>query len=102
MSSLSPLPNLPIVVIGAGVSGLVTAQHLKKAGYRVVVVEASPIPGGRMINSSLVPTLEANGCYAGSFRGIDVKTHEPVDLGAELIHGDGTELYRFIASNVTS
>jgi monoamine oxidase len=38
----------PIVVIGAGLAGLVAAQRLRDAGRRVVVLEASDRAGGRV------------------------------------------------------
>ena len=35
-----------VAVIGAGVSGLTSARHLKAAGLEVVVYERSPVSGG--------------------------------------------------------
>jgi protoporphyrinogen/coproporphyrinogen III oxidase len=37
-----------VVVVGAGIAGLTAGYDLKKAGYRVTVLEAKDIPGGRM------------------------------------------------------
>jgi oxygen-dependent protoporphyrinogen oxidase len=37
---------VPIVVVGAGISGLTCAYSLQKAGYNVLVLEGSPRPGG--------------------------------------------------------
>ncbi|MDE2373744.1 MAG: FAD-dependent oxidoreductase, partial [Hyphomicrobiales bacterium] len=37
-----------VVVVGAGIAGLTAAYDLKKAGFRVTVLEAKDIPGGRM------------------------------------------------------
>ena len=42
-----PVPRR-VVVIGAGVAGLTAGYELQKAGYRVTVLEAKDIPGGRM------------------------------------------------------
>ncbi len=58
----------PIVVIGAGLSGLSAARDLARAGKRVVVLEARERIGGRIWTSRQWPTL-------------------PVDLGASWIHG---------------
>lgn len=38
-----------IIITGAGISGLTTAYWLKKAGYKVVILEAKDEPGGAMI-----------------------------------------------------
>ncbi len=37
----------PVVIIGAGLSGLSTACHLSQQGYDVTVLEATDAPGGR-------------------------------------------------------
>jgi len=37
-----------ILVVGAGLSGLVTAHRLREAGKRVIVIEARAVPGGRV------------------------------------------------------
>lgn len=37
-----------IIVMGAGLSGLHSAQLLSEAGYEVLVLEANPRPGGRL------------------------------------------------------
>ena len=40
--------NIDVVVVGAGVSGLVAAAELKRRGYAVVALEASDAVGGRV------------------------------------------------------
>lgn len=55
-----------VVVIGAGLSGLVAAREIARAGHSVAVVEARDRVGGRMLDRSI----------AGG---------EVVDLGAEFI-----------------
>jgi oxygen-dependent protoporphyrinogen oxidase len=39
-------PHYPAVVVGGGISGLVCAYALRRAGVNAVLVEASPRPGG--------------------------------------------------------
>ena len=43
-----PGSGLPIVVIGAGIGGLVAALDLAVAGREVIVCEAAPTPGGKL------------------------------------------------------
>lgn len=58
----------PILIIGAGAAGLLAARELLRAGKQVVVLEALPLPGGRMQTMT-----------AASF---DV----PLETGAEFVH----------------
>jgi monoamine oxidase len=62
-----------ILVLGAGVAGLVAARALAQQGARVAVVEARDRIGGR-IWTRYVPSPDG----AGSI---------PVELGAEFVHG---------------
>ena len=39
--------NTKVVILGAGIAGLVAAYELRKAGYEVTVLEARDRPGGR-------------------------------------------------------
>lgn len=53
-----------VAVIGAGVAGLVCAQQLHQAGYKVVVVEKSRGLGGRVATRRLYDTCADHGaCY---------------------------------------
>lgn len=45
--------SLPIVIIGAGLSGLYTSWLLNKAGLRAVLVEARPRLGGRILSHAV-------------------------------------------------
>ena len=67
-----------VVVIGAGMAGLVCARALLERGLRVLVVEARERVGGRI-------------------RTVRVGDGEPVELGAEFVHGRPAELLALIA-----
>src|SRR5919201_1294251 len=65
--------RIDVVVIGAGAAGLAAARDLSQAGLRLVVVEARPRIGGRIL------TLH------------DPRAPLPIELGAEFIHGEAPE-----------
>ncbi len=62
-------PQYDVIIVGAGVAGLAAAEHLGKAGLRVLVLEARARVGGR-IWSLPGPTRET-----------------AIELGAEFVHG---------------
>lgn len=37
-----------VAIVGAGISGLVCAYHLQRAGFKVTVLDTSSVPGGKM------------------------------------------------------
>jgi protoporphyrinogen/coproporphyrinogen III oxidase len=41
------------IILGAGLSGLTTAYHLTKQGYRVLVLEKNDRPGGAVLSQSI-------------------------------------------------
>jgi monoamine oxidase len=55
------------VVVGAGISGLVTAHRLARHGRSVLVVEARDRVGGRVLNHALPHghTIESGGAFIG-------------------------------------
>ena len=57
-----------VIIIGAGAAGLLAARDLAKAGYHVCILEAAGIAGGR------ISTIKEN-------------FQDPVEAGAEFIHG---------------
>ena len=44
----APRAETPVVIVGAGLTGLTTAYELRKAGIDVLLLEAAPRPGGRI------------------------------------------------------
>src|SRR5258706_5430475 len=41
-------PAETVLIVGAGLAGLCAAHRLREAGKRVIVIEARPLPGGRV------------------------------------------------------
>jgi len=66
---MSASKQLPVGIVGAGISGLVAAYHLAQRGFRVRMFEARNRIGGRIV------TVTEQGCPL------------PLELGAEFIHG---------------
>ena len=70
----SPIvPNVDVIIIGAGVAGLAAAKNLVEGGARVAVLEARDRIGGRILTHHQA--------------GLEV----PVELGAEFLHGEAEE-----------
>ena len=51
---VAPDPKLDVVIIGAGLAGLACARDLVAAGLRVLVLESSDAPGGRIMGRHAV------------------------------------------------
>jgi len=76
--SLSESP-VDVVVVGAGLAGLVAARALQVAGRSVRLIEAAPELGGRMVGQRL---QLAGGKVGGTLAGL----HAPwIDLGSQWV-----------------
>ena len=63
-----PLPEkVDVVVVGAGIAGLVAARQVARSGRSVLVVEARDRVGGRVLNHKLKHggVIEAGGAFVG-------------------------------------
>lgn len=66
-----PLPGdmeIPVVVIGAGLPGILTAYYLNRAGIRTIVLEADRIGSGQTKNTTAKITSQHNLVYARIIR----------------------------------
>ncbi len=70
-------PDVDVVIVGAGIAGLVAARCLGDAGFAVCVLEARDRLGGR---------IHTDSSFAGA----------PVERGAEFIHGDRVRIWHYL------
>jgi monoamine oxidase len=72
------MSSADVVIVGAGAAGLMAARELKRAGRKVLILEAGNRAGGRI--------LTRRNANAGV----------PIELGAEFIHGEAPETRRLL------
>src|ERR1041385_9316870 len=102
-----------VLVIGAGIGGIVAATHLAQHGMKVTVVEKNSRPGGRCDRISrdghtfdTGPTLMVMPLlYEAEFRSLGTSMHEILDLQRvdptyHLVFDDGSQLA--LTSNMKS
>ena len=87
--------RVDVVVVGAGLAGLVAARDVARSGRSVVVVEARERVGGRVLNHHLATggTIESGGAFVGP-----TQTHIAAlagELGVETFpqYVDGRNVY---------
>lgn len=83
-----PNEHYDCIVLGAGIAGITAARELKKAGKKVLILEATNRSGGRM-SSKEDFVLTDDGCK--------VREGFPVDEGAHFIHVDDNPYKEFWA-----
>ncbi len=60
--------EIPVVVIGAGLAGILTAYYLKQAGVRAIVLEADRVGSGQTKNTTAKITSQHNLIYGQIIR----------------------------------
>src|SRR5437879_13717769 len=57
----SPMPDAhDVIIVGAGHHGVVTAAHLARAGWRVLVLERRELVGGACVTEALWPGFKVS------------------------------------------
>ncbi|HYO71271.1 MAG TPA: FAD-dependent oxidoreductase [Archangium sp.] len=78
---VAPRKDAPVVIVGAGLTGLTIAYELKKAGIDALLIEASPRVGGRIQTVSFADGVTAEAHMEEYFaRNPAVKLLEELDL----------------------
>jgi oxygen-dependent protoporphyrinogen oxidase len=83
-------PEIPIVVIGAGISGLAAARSLGKAGQPVVILESNRRIGGRILTDRLHGfEIDAGAQFLTSFYTHTLGLIRELDLQGDLVRIPG-------------
>lgn len=95
-----PLPRkVDVVVVGAGISGLMAAYRIARKGRSVLVVEARDRVGGRVLNHHLRTggTIEAGGAFIGPTQSHIKALADDLGIGTFKEYATGKNVY--VSSN---
>jgi monoamine oxidase len=87
--------TVDVVVVGAGISGLVATRDLLARGLDVLCVEARDRVGGRVLNHELRAggVIEAGGAFVGPTQGRITALAEELGVRTFLQHNEGNSVY---------
>ncbi len=90
------LPSrVDVVVVGAGISGLVAARQVARSGRSVLVVEARNRVGGRVLNHRLPggAVIESGGAFVGPTQDHIVALAEELKVPTFMEYNEGKSVY---------
>lgn len=87
--------TVDVVVVGAGISGLVATRDLLAQGLDVLCLEARDRVGGRVLNHELRAggVIEAGGAFVGPTQGRITALAEELGVRTFLQHNEGSSVY---------